>query len=79
MHCGLGKNRKFWICSCNLFTLKKDGVNVLTFFLNEEIQNSLAVQWLRLIVFPAMGWGSGVKFPGQGTKIPQAVQHGQKK
>ena len=37
--------------------------------------NSLAVQWLGLGAFTAMGLGS---IPGQGTKIPQAVQHGQK-
>ena len=33
-------------------------------------ENSLAVQWLGLCAFTAEGAGS---FPGQGTKIPQAV------
>ena len=36
--------------------------------------NSLAVQWLRLRAFTAVGLGL---MPGQGTKIPQAVQHRQ--
>ena len=34
------------------------------------------VQWLRLRAFTAEGAGS---IPGQETKIPQAVWHGQKK
>ena len=34
------------------------------------------VQWLGLCAFIAEGTGST---PGQGTNIPQAVQHGQKK
>ena len=38
--------------------------------------NSLAVQWLGLCAFIAEGPGS---IPGQGTKIPQAVQCSQKK
>ena len=38
--------------------------------------NSLAVQWLGLGAFTAMSPGS---IPGQGTKIPQASQHSQKK
>ena len=38
--------------------------------------NSLAVQWLGLCVFTAEAAGS---IPGEGTKIPQAVWHGQKK
>ena len=33
------------------------------------------VQWLGLCAFIAEGTGST---PGQGTNIPQAVQHGQK-
>ena len=37
---------------------------------------SLAVQWLRRHVSNAVGAGS---IPGQGTKIPHAVQHGQKR
>ena len=37
---------------------------------------SLAVQWLRLHASNAVGLGS---IPGQGTKIPHAVWHGQKK
>ena len=38
--------------------------------------NSLAVQLLGLCAFTVKGWGSIL---GGGTKIPQAVQHGQKK
>ena len=38
--------------------------------------NSLAVQWLRLSTFNAEGPGF---IPGLGTKILQAVQHGQRK
>ena len=38
--------------------------------------NSLAVQWLGLHAFIAKGSGS---IPGWGTKIPQAMRHGQKK
>ena len=37
---------------------------------------SLAVQWLRLRASTAGGMGS---IPGQGTKIPHAALHGQKK
>ena len=39
-------------------------------------RNSLTVQWLGLHAFTAEGSGS---VPGWGTKIPQAVWHGQKK
>ena len=39
-------------------------------------RNSLAVQWLGLCAFTAVGPGS---IPSQGTKILQAMQHGQKK
>ena len=39
-------------------------------------ENSLVVQWLGLCASTAMGPGS---IPGWGTKIPQAVQPGQKK
>ena len=39
------------------------------------IGNSLAVQWLGLCAFTAEGPGS---ISGQGTKIPQAMQHSQK-
>ena len=38
--------------------------------------NSLAVQWLRLCAFVAMGWGA---IPGRGAEIPQAARHGKKK
>ena len=38
--------------------------------------NSLEVQQLGLQAFPTLGTGL---IPGQGTKIPQAVWHGQKK
>ena len=41
-----------------------------------RIGNSLAVQWLGLLALTAEGLGS---IPVQGTKIPQATQHGQKK
>ena len=37
---------------------------------------SLAIQWLRLCPSNAGGMGS---IPDQGTKIPHAMQHGQKK
>jgi len=37
---------------------------------------SLAIQWLGLRTFTAKGLGS---IPGRGTKIPQAVQHSQRK
>ena len=37
--------------------------------------NSLVVQWLGLYAFTVEGTGSG---SGQGIKIPQAMQHGQK-
>ena len=38
--------------------------------------NSLVVQWLGLCAFTAKGLGS---IPGQGTKMPEAAWHGQKK
>ena len=41
-----------------------------------KVGNSPVVQWLGLRVLTAEGLGS---IPGQGTKIPQAVWHGQKK
>ena len=40
-----------------------------------ELGNSLAVQWLGLHAFTSEGLGS---IPGQGPKIPQDTQHGQK-
>ena len=40
----------------------------------KTLGNSLVVQWLRLHTFTAVGLGS---IPGRGTKIPQAVLHGQ--
>ena len=40
------------------------------------IENPLAVQWLGLHTLTAKGPGS---IPGRGTKIPQAMRHGQKK
>ena len=48
-----------------------------TEFPSQEIipGNSLMVQWLRLGVFTAVGLGLT---PGQGTKIPQAMQHSRK-
>ena len=39
-------------------------------------ETSLVVQWLRFCASNAGGAGSS---PGRGTKIPHAVQHGQKK
>ena len=39
-------------------------------------EDFLAVQWLRVGAFTAVGLGS---IPGQGAKIPQAVRYGQKK
>ena len=41
-----------------------------------KMGNSLAVQWLGLCSFTVEATGS---IPGRGTKIPQAVQRGQKK
>ena len=41
-----------------------------------NIRNSLAIQWLGLHASTAEGMGS---IPGQGTKIPHATQHDQKK
>ena len=50
--------------------------NLKHFYRNNRRGTSLAVQWLRLRAPNAggMGW-----IPGQGTKIPHATQHGQKK
>ena len=42
-------------------------------YLKMPARNSLAVQWLGLQPFPVKGQAS---IPGQGTKIPQATQHG---
>ena len=42
----------------------------------EEFGNHLVVQWLELCAFTAKGPGL---VPGQGTKIPKAVQCCQKK
>ena len=49
-------------------------MNILQFKKGNS-RNSLAVQRLGLGTFTAEGLGS---IPGQGTKIPQATQHGQK-
>ena len=43
---------------------------------NEAFGTSLAVQWLGLCASTAGATGS---IPGQGTKIPHAARHGQKK
>ena len=43
---------------------------------NRVTWNSLSVQWLRHCAFTAEGPGL---IPGQGTKIPQAAPHSQKK
>ena len=40
------------------------------------LRNSLVIQWLELCTFTAKGPGS---VPGRGTKISQAIRHGQKK
>ena len=42
----------------------------------DNLENSLAVQWVGLHSFTAKGKGS---IPGRGTKVPQAKGHGQKK
>jgi len=42
---------------------------------NCRIGSSLVFHWLEIFAFPAVGLGS---IPGQGTKILQALQHGQK-
>ena len=39
-------------------------------------ESSLLVQWLGLLAFTAEGLGS---IPSWGTKIPQAMRHGQRK
>ena len=39
-------------------------------------KNYLAVQWSGLDAFHSCGMGS---IPGQGTKIPQTIQHSQKR
>ena len=44
------------------------------FLFFKTLGNSLAVQWLRLLASTAGGKGL---IPGQETKIPQAMQHGQ--
>ena len=41
----------------------------------KKTRNPLAVQWLGFRASTAGGMGS---IPGQGTKIPHAMQHGQK-
>ena len=46
-----------------------------TFILKPLPGNSLGFQWLGIGAFSAVGLGS---IPGQGTKMPQAVRHGQK-
>ena len=52
----------------------KLGLDLLILFTFEKvIRTSLAVQWLRLC---SNAGGMGMT-PGQGTKIPYAVQHGQ--
>ena len=58
----------------NTYYLALYGKRLLISALNQNIRNSLVVQWLGLHVFTAKGMGS---IPGQGTKIPQARQHGQ--
>ena len=52
-----------------LGSTKKAGTEV------RRLGNSLAVQWLRLCTSTSRGTGL---LPGQGTKILQAVRHGQK-
>ena len=46
------------------------------FFMKTHLRTSLEGQWLRLHAPNVGGAGS---IPGQGTKIPQATQQGQKK
>ena len=53
-----------------------DWENITQIFEFKHIGTSLAVQWLGLSTFTAVGPGS---IPGQGTKIPQATGRGQKK
>ena len=48
----------------------------ILFSKNKSCENSLAIQWLGLCTFTAKPPGL---IPGQGTKIPQAAQHGQKR
>ena len=49
-------------------------VDSLPFEPSGKQRNSLVVQWLGLCIFTAEGLGS---VPGQGNKIPQAMQCGQ--
>ena len=49
--------------------------NQPTFSQNVVTGNSLAVQWLGLGTFTAVGLGS---IPSQGTQVPQAAQYGKK-
>ena len=60
----------------NIYYLALYRKRLLISALNQNIRNSLMVQWLELHVFTTKGMGST---PGQGTKIPQARQHGQNK
>ena len=61
-----------------LFTLVPSPISTVQklSYLKDYVRNSLVVQWLGLHAFTAEGPGS---IPSQGTKIPQARQHGQKK
>ena len=58
-----------WPCSRALC------VSIVILLLELAIVTSLAVQWLRLRASTAVGVGL---IPGQGTKIPHAMQRGQK-
>ena len=58
----------------SIITLNVNGLNAS--IKRHRVENSLAVQWLGLCASTAVGMGS---LPGQGTKIPQATWHSQKK
>ena len=81
----------FWVCKClgvdqgksSLSPGGDDGEAEVSIqhegcfcFLKRGLGNSLAVQWLGLRASMVGGTGS---IPGQGTKIPRIMLHGQKK
>ena len=49
---------------------------LMAYLLKDIVGTSLAVQWLRLHISTAGDMGL---IPGEGTRIPQATWHGQKK
>ena len=60
----------------NVLSVKQNKTSYTFIFKKWGAGNSLAVQWLGLSAFTAMGLGS---ISGRGTKIPQATRHDQKR